>query len=830
MICSTLPIIANTPLPVDKTIAQCGKWITLCGKGKHYVSYFLGTTQAPVSIWYQRETTDDELYVNQFDETIANAPAVNEGSFTFDYAPYSDKTGDDEIVLVFEGSKIGSRISIRLDCPEDQCLPEVATLPPQKETSIACGKYWHQAGYVKKNTINLGDKAGYVNVIWDVLGHGQVIIYQDKSVIKTFTSNRNDSFTFWYDPENGPVYAMTQGTASVDYIFSCPFVAEEVEVPVYEFTCGPDPYNFTAPLEPEVKFPVMIGVVDFKVTTVSTVSLIFKQNNVAFYVLSNHTGTVEFSYDYDPENGPVTIQAEGYGAVSVIAMCPVKEQDPTPVNITGECGTTVNTYAGYSNLLLDMNNISGTCIFDFVITDTPIKVINGANTLTVTTSGSYNFTYDRSADLIVQARGNDYQMRVSCPVRQPVTGTVNCGEIVNFDSYSNITVKYGTIAGNTTITTSQDASVYRDGVLVGVGRNVTFFYSGSNVVVVRCTVTDEYITINASCPKTQTMNCGPNYQTFNAGDIIDVAFKTPLIQGHVKFGVQISSTAAVTFRLGNTNIKTSNQTEEFEQIIRTAEGLRIVTTGSGQVKVKVECAVAIYEISTETKTEKVDCLPGQTAGGVVDGPTFVTATWTVTKWSDGTTTTSTKTFDGVCSAPAEVPIRPARWGVAMFANKNFTGGPIASEITDEEKAYGVTAETSPSGKQYPHWTGIQDFADKVMTHQFTPTSIDTSVQIETTINVDEFVYIMWDKRAASAVQIINMGNNFETTFDGVLWRNDLLGNYEGLPEYDESLPIYLTVQYDDGTGLRDWVIIRQEATTLPQYAPRTDKYAIKYKV
>lgn len=826
----TLPIVTKGPFAVEKTVAQCGKWITLCGKGKHYVSYFLGTIQAPVAIWYERATTDDELYVVQDGEIIANAAQGLAGSFTFDYAPLSKKTGDDEIILVFEGSKNSSRISFRLDCPEDRCLPEVADIPPSKETSIACGKHHHQAGYVKKNTIILGEDPGYVDVIWSVKGSGQIVMYQGKSVLKILTSNRSDTFTFYYDPDNGPVYALTQGVATVDYIFTCPFIPEVVEEPVYEFTCGPDPYTFTAPRLVEVKFPVVVGVVDFKVTVEKTVAVTFMQNNVPFYVLSNHEGTVEFSYDYDPDDGKVKIQAEGYGNISVIAKCPVPEVVPTPEDVVGPCGTTMVMYPGYSNVTLNMNNISGPVIFDFTLTGTSIKIINGTNTQNIERSGSYNFTYDKAHPLVVEGRGNDFQMRVSCPVRQPITTTLNCGETMTFDSYSVTTIRYGSGLGNSTITASLDVSVYRDGVLVGMGKEVTFFYTTGNVIQVRCLEVDKQLTLSSTCPTAKILECGPDYEDFVGGDVVDVAFLQPLIRGHVKVGIQITGDVSATFRLGNVNIRTVTQNTTFEQIMRTSEGLRIISSGTGTFKLKVECAVEIYVVGEETKTERVPCKEGETSTGTPEGNNYVTATWTVTTYSDGSVVNGTKSYDGVCTPVAEVPIRPARWGVAMFANRTFTGGPIASEITEEEALYGVNATTSPSGKPYTKWTGIQDFCDKIMTHTFTPTSIDTTGQIQTVINVDEFVYIMWDKRAASEVTLIDLTNNFEITFDGVLWRNDLLGNYEGLPEYNANLSKYLTVKYDDGTGLRDWVIIRQEATTLPEYAPRSDKYAVTYKV
>jgi hypothetical protein len=831
MNCTTLPVVANAPLPIPKIVAECGKWITLCGRGKHSISYFLGEIQAPVTVWYQRSNPEDELYVMQFGEVILAAPLNDAvGSFTFPYAPYSDEEGMDEIVLVHEGRLNSSRVQIRLDCQIDPCLPETTVTPGQTETTVKCGKSWHQAGYVKKNTILLGDDPGYVTVQWAVDGSGEVIFFQDKTVLATLTSNREGSFTFYYDPEKGDVYARTQGTATVDYIFTCPFVDVPVEVPTYEFVCGDDPYTFSAPLEVEVKLPVVIGTIDITMTVTANTAVEFRQNNVPFYVLQGHTGTVNFSYDYNPDNGKVTVFTTGYGEVTVQVDCPYNAPDPDPAELTGECGTTIATYAGYSNITMDMNNVSGETILDIVIPSTTTLTVMNVGTTTITKSGTYTIQYDKSLPFIIQARGADFQMRASCPVRTPLKANLNCGDISAFLGPSEITMKYGSTPGNTTITTTQDCNVYRDGVLVGFGRSVTFFYPGTGTVLVKCDVIDEYCTFSATCPAIQTMNCGTTLHDFNGGDVIDVSFATPLIRGHVKFGILITGNVSAAFRSGNTTFHTSTQTEDFEQILNTAEGLRIVSTGTGTFKLKVECAAPISIVGVETKTEKVDCPSGQTSNGVPGGATFVTATWTITTYSDNTVVTSTKTYDGVCKVPQEVGIRPARWGVAMFANKNFTGGPIASEITQEEKDYGVTATTSPSGKAYTHWTGIQDFATKVMTNTFTPTSTDTSGVINPTITVDDFVYVMWDARAADTVSIINMSNNFEVTFEGILWRNDLLGNYEGLPGYNPSLPTYLKVTFDDGTGARDWIIIRQETTTLPEYSPRTDKYSVKYVV
>uniref|UniRef100_A0AB39CDX7 Cell wall binding repeat protein n=1 Tax=Pseudomonas phage HRDY3 TaxID=3236930 RepID=A0AB39CDX7_9VIRU len=829
--CSSIPVIAPQHLEPKKITAVCGNWITLCGKGKHKVSYFLGFQQGPVTVWFDKENIEDEIYVYQNGEIIAAAPLkVSSGSFSFDYSPLDQNKGSDEIILTHEGQSRGSRVHIHLLCPVDPCLPAVVPVPSPVETTIGCGRQWHQAGYVKKNTILLGDSPGRVDVIWTTVGNALVQVFQDKTLLFTMTADRDEVFTFDYDPEKGDVYLLTQGTGSVDYIFTCPYKEETPEIPTYKFVCdATEDYVFNAPQLTELELPVRIGTIDFRVTLVETAQLIFSQNNVPFYVVSGHSGTVEFSYDYQPDKGKVTINAQGYGQIAVFAKCPYTSPDPIPVDIDAECGTTLNTYPGYSNITMDMNNISGPALLDVIVTETAIEIIHGT-TQYISESGTYQLTYDRSLPLLIKARGNDFQMRISCPVRQPVTGTIDCGIIRSFDSYSNITVRYGSTPGNTTITTSQDVSVYRDNVLVGFGRNVTFFYPGTGVVKVVCDVLDEYLTIQASCPAVKVLPCGDQLVSFNGGDIIDVSFATPNIRGHVEVKIEITGQVTAVFRVGSTLVKTVSASETFTSLWNTADGLRIVTTGTGTFKLYVKCAVPIYIVSQEEKTEQVPCGPGETNGGVPDGDPFVIATWTVTTWSDGSTTSSPKTYNGVCKlVDTEAPMGIPRWGVAMFANRLFTGGPIASEITQEEQAYGVVANPSPSGRNYTHWTGIQQFADQVMTNQFNMSATEPGI-IEPTITVDDFVYVMWDKRAGTSVKIINLGNNFEVEFEGILWRNDLLGNYEGLPGYNPALPIYLTVQYDDGNGVRDWVIIRQETTTLPEFSPRTDRYSIQYKV
>lgn len=207
--------------------------------------------------------------------------------------------------------------------------------------------------------------------------------------------------------------------------------------------------------------------------------------------------------------------------------------------------------------------------------------------------------------------------------------------------------------------------------------------------------------------------------------------------------------------------------------------------------------------------------------GVAAGSVNVLATYT----EDGVNLNATKT---ITIASASVAIPPLRYGVAMFSNRNFTGGPIVSEITQEERDYGVTDNTSPSGKTYTHWTGFTNFVASALTKTAALPTDGSSLTLTTTITVDDYTYIMWDARAGD-IELIDLANGFTVTFDGIYYRNDVLGNESGLPGYDPNLPKVMTINFDDGNGVRPWKIVRSEATTLAQYSPRTNQYSIKYK-
>jgi hypothetical protein len=114
-----------------------------------------------------------------------------------------------------------------------------------------------------------------------------------------------------------------------------------------------------------------------------------------------------------------------------------------------------------------------------------------------------------------------------------------------------------------------------------------------------------------------------------------------------------------------------------------------------------------------------------------------------------------------------------------------------------------------------------------MTNTIVPTST-TPVQIDAVIPADDYIYLMWDKRAGTDVDIVLLPN-FTAFWKGVAWRNDIIPNADGYPEYDPNLPEILTVRYDDGTGERDWLIRKKEDTALPG-GTLHESYTVKYKV
>lgn len=249
----------------------------------------------------------------------------------------------------------------------------------------------------------------------------------------------------------------------------------------------------------------------------------------------------------------------------------------------------------------------------------------------------------------------------------------------------------------------------------------------------------------------------------------------------------------------------------------------VATSGTAQYVYKVT-----YSDGSTAEKDPVWSVTDTTVGNIVAGTGKFTATTKVgTNTVRATYSEGGKALNATKSVSVETVaevLPPLRYGVAMFTDNQFKGGP--SDVTAEEAEYGVSATNAPSGKAYTKWNGLNDFVSKVMTKTLDLKAGETK-NIQTVIDVDDFIYLMWPASAGNTY-IVDLASNFNITFDGINYRNDTLGNSEGLPGYDANLPKTLTVDYDDGTGTRPWIIVRSDATTLAQFAPRADNYSIKY--
>jgi hypothetical protein len=107
-------------------------------------------------------------------------------------------------------------------------------------------------------------------------------------------------------------------------------------------------------------------------------------------------------------------------------------------------------------------------------------------------------------------------------------------------------------------------------------------------------------------------------------------------------------------------------------------------------------------------------------------------------------------------------IYPIHFGVAMFANSQFTGG-VLSPLTADQISMGVSTTNNPiTGRAYEHWTGPQDFFDTMLTN----TLPNTGGDIPTVTADDEYLYIAYDARITS-LSFIDKSNSFPVTMEGV---------------------------------------------------------------
>lgn len=168
-------------------------------------------------------------------------------------------------------------------------------------------------------------------------------------------------------------------------------------------------------------------------------------------------------------------------------------------------------------------------------------------------------------------------------------------------------------------------------------------------------------------------------------------------------------------------------------------------------------------------------------------------------------------------------IRPMRWASAMFNRSDtWTGGPMTP--TQEEIDNGMDGSVAPNGTAYEHWTGLKDFLDSEFTNTFDLAIGETKV-FNATMTFDHYIYLLVDAQV-SDITIVNNNNQFPEEWNAIGWRNDWFDNFP--PSEVPNPPKFITVQWDDGTGMRDWKLYRRGATATTANSPLTIPYKFTY--
>jgi hypothetical protein len=152
--------------------------------------------------------------------------------------------------------------------------------------------------------------------------------------------------------------------------------------------------------------------------------------------------------------------------------------------------------------------------------------------------------------------------------------------------------------------------------------------------------------------------------------------------------------------------------------------------------------------------------------------------------------TKTTTINMAVTAPVVVGSARPRWGVAMFSDTDFTGGKTGTDPNYD--------------KPYTRWTGIQDFADKVMTNLLA--SSNSNEKFTANVGEAQYLYFMAPKALGKAT-FTDQAINIDGGMGGITWtpEGEQGDNFEGID-----------VQYDskDGNGPVTWTIYRTDYDSL----------------
>lgn len=220
---------------------------------------------------------------------------------------------------------------------------------------------------------------------------------------------------------------------------------------------------------------------------------------------------------------------------------------------------------------------------------------------------------------------------------------------------------------------------------------------------------------------------------------------------------------------------------------------------SGQTA--VYSVVATYDdASTATITNSVIYSSSNVSAGSFDSTNKGNFNAANVSSDEATTLTFSYTYNGDTvtdtislnvAAPVVLASNKPRWGQAMFADTDFTGGPEG----ETDINYDIP---------YEQWDDVQDFADSVMTNLMETEGTEI---FSFTLGNAQYGYFMHLKSLSAKATFTDQANGFPGGWDGATWT----------PE-GEMGTVYdpIEVQYDcgDGNGPQAWLIYRTDWDSL----------------
>lgn len=324
-----------------------------------------------------------------------------------------------------------------------------------------------------------------------------------------------------------------------------------------------------------------------------------------------------------------------------------------------------------------------------------------------------------------------------------------------------------------------------------VNGDATIASNGTKTYTARVTLTDGS---QQNVTAAWTTNAAPDVATINAATGVLTAGRVEADTGltvsaeYTANGLTVNATRSVTVLkvvelssisvTGPTTVE-EGQTAQYAVTANFNNGTTAPVTGQ-----------AVYSSSVGAAGSFSGTTAGLFNAAAVDADTATVLTFSYT--SGGITQTAT--INLTVTAQVATGTAMPRYGVAQFSDTDFTGGKTG---------------TDDYGNPYERWTGIQDFADSVLTTEMPSTEENQTITYN--IGDGQYGYFMHPKammtEASPTARFTDIAINVPGGMGGITWTPP--------GEIGESFePMEVMYDANDGQGAQPWLIYRTDWDSL----------------